>query len=287
MIKSFHLVVSLLMAYMIVRYHNAYALVVKGDFLLMILCVVYFLTSLYFFIFNKKGASKLVVIPFVLVCTYEVCLGLSQLLGYTSSHHRLYSITGSLQNPGPYGGFLAVCISLFVAYYVKYSDDKQKKLLSKLWYYIVTIVAVSAIIILPSTQSRSSILALGCSLMLLALGTESIREKIKPFLRKYGLWLALGLLIAGTGAYMFKKRSADGRLFMDKICINAISDNGWWGAGTGHFGAAYGQAQARYFKQQIDECGQDDLDWRALNSISKCNNWDVDDKIIDNFIVMN
>ena len=24
-----------------------------------------------------------------------------------------------------------------------------------------------------------------------------------------------------------------------------------------------------------------------LNSISKCNNWDVDDKIIDNFIVMN
>ncbi len=25
----------------------------------------------------------------------------------------------------------------------------------------------------------------------------------------------------------------------------------------------------------------------TLNSISKCNNWDVDDKIIDNFIVMN
>jgi len=26
---------------------------------------------------------------------------------------------------------------------------------------------------------------------------------------------------------------------------------------------------------------------KELNSISKCNNWDVDDKIIDNFIVMN
>ncbi|MBO4723953.1 MAG: O-antigen ligase family protein [Bacteroidaceae bacterium] len=265
MIKIFHLVVSLLTAYMIVRYHEAYSFVVKGDFLLMILCVVYILTSLYFFLCNKKSASKFVIIPFVLICAYEAFLGLCQLLGYTSSHHRLYSITGSFHNPGPYGGLLAVCISLFVAYYVKYGDDKQGKHLSKLWYYIVTIVAVAAIIILPSTQSRSSILALGCSLALLAVGTERIREKIKPFLRKYGLWLALGLLVAGTGAYLFKKPSADGRLFMDKICINAISDNGWWGAGTGHFGAAYGQAQARYFKQQIDENGKDDLDWRAIN----------------------
>ena len=29
------------------------------------------------------------------------------------------------------------------------------------------------------------------------------------------------------------------------------------------------------------------LIFTLLNSISKCNNWDVDDKIIDNFIVMN
>ncbi len=261
----FHLVVSLLMTYMIVRYHEAYALIVKGDFLLTILCVVYILTILFFLLFNKKGASEVAVIPIVMVCAYEVYLGLSQLLGYTSSHHNLYSFTGSFPNPGPYGGFLAVCLSLFIAYYVKYSDDKNKKKLSKLLYYIVSIVAVAAIIILPSTQSRSSILALGCSLILLALGTERIREKLKPFLKRYGIWLAIGLLIAGTGAYMFKKQSADGRLFMDRICISAIRDNGWRGAGTGHFGAAYGQTQARYFKQQIDEYGKDDLDWKSID----------------------
>ena len=263
--KSFHLVVSLLMAYMIVRYHQAYSLIVKGDFLLMVLCVVYILTLLYFFLFNKKEASKVAIIPIALICAYEVCLGLSQLFGYTSSHHRLFPITGSFQNPGPYGGFLAVCISLFAAYYVKYSDDKHSKHLSKLLYYLVTIVAVAAIIILPSTQSRSSILALGCSLILLAFGTERIREKIKPFLKRYGIWLAIGILIAGSGAYLFKKPSADGRFFMDKICIKAICDNGWRGAGTGHFGAAYGQAQAQYFKEQIDKNGKDDLDWRAIN----------------------
>ena len=44
-----------------------------------------------------------------------------------------------------------------------------------------------------------------------------------------------------------------------------MCDNGWKGAGIGHFGEAYGNAQASYFKKQIDEKGKDDLDWRAIN----------------------
>lgn len=261
----FHLAVSILMIYMIAGYHEAYASVVKGDFLLMVLCVVYILTILYFFLFNNKWASKIAIIPIALICAYEVYLGLSQLFGYTSSNHSLFSITGSFQNPGPYGGFLAVCISLLVAYYVKNSDDKKSKSLSKLLYYIVSVVLVLAIIILPSTQSRSAILALSCSMFLMAFGNEKIRERIKPFLKRYGILLALGFVIVGIGAYMIKKPSADGRFFMDRICIKTICDNGLRGAGTGRFGAAYGQTQARYFKEQIDKNGKDDLDWRAIN----------------------
>lgn len=102
-------------------------------------------------------------------------------------------------------------------------------------------------------------------MILLAFGTERIRVKIKPFLKRYGLWLTLGLAIIGTGAYLFKKPSADGRLFMDKICIKAMCENGWKGAGIGHFGGAYGKAQASNFKKQIEEKGKDDLDWRAIN----------------------
>lgn len=265
----FHLAVSLLIIYMITRYHQAYALIVKGDFLLMILSVFYILTLLYFFLFNNKGASKSAIIPIALICVYEVFSGLSQLFGYTSTNNRLFSITGSFQNPGPYGGFLSVCISLFVAYCVKYSDDKKSKLLSKLLYYAVSVVAVLAIIILPSTQSRSAILALGCSMILMAFGNEIIRERIKPFLKRYGILLAIGFVAAGIGAYMIKKPSADGRFFMDRICIKTICDNGLRGAGTGRFGAAYGQTQARYFKEQIDKNGKDDLDWTVINEHSR------------------
>lgn len=208
---------------------------------------------------------KILVLLLVLLCFKESCYGLFQLLGLSSSNHNRYAITGSFTNPGPYGGFLAISIILLTAFCITHKNDQTQNLISKLHYWSTSIIAIVAFIILPSTQSRSAILALGCSMILLAFGTERIRVKIKPILKKYGLWFTLGLVIIGTGAYLFKKPSADGRLFMDKICIKAMCENGWKGAGIGHFGGAYGKAQASYFKKQIEEKGKDDLDWRAIN----------------------
>ena len=216
------------------------------------------------FSLSMKWAFAIVWTFIIFLCTKETYLGVCQLLGLRFSNHSLYAITGSFQNPGPYGGFLAFCISLFAAYHIKYNNQTQK-LYSKFLYWGVTAIAIVAFIILPSTQSRSAILALGCSMILLAFGTERIRVKIKPILKRYGLWFTLGLVIIGTGAYFFKKPSADGRLFIDKICINSMCENGWKGVGLGHFGGAYGKAQASYFKKQIEEKGKDDLDWRAIN----------------------
>ena len=209
--------------------------------------------------------NQVIFIGLLIYSSHELLYGLSQLCGLLPSNHSLYSLTGSFDNPGPYGGFLAVCTSILTAYYVKHINDQKCNSISKLLYWSTSIIAIVAFIILPSTQSRSAILALGCGMILLVFGTERIRVKIKPFLKRYGLWLTLGLAIIGTSAYLFKKPSADGRLFMDKICIKAMCENGWKGAGIGHFGGAYGKAQASYFKKQIEENGKDDLDWRAIN----------------------
>lgn len=252
----FHLAVALMVIWLAVGYHSS---------VLILLGIVYILTSLCFLLFRDGRASRIVIIPVALICAYELFYGISQLIGYTSSNHILYSITGSFMNPGPYGGFIAVCLSLLAAYCVKYKDDQQHKFIPKIVYCGVSIVAVMAIVILPSTQSRSSILALGCGMILLAFGTERIRTKIKPILKKYGLWILLGVAIMGIGVYMIKKPSADGRLFMDRMCIRTICGNGLKGAGIGRFGAAYGETQSSYFKQQIDEKGQNDLDWQAID----------------------
>lgn len=224
-----------------------------------------FIMARVFFMSCPLLSKYIITIGIALSCFIETGNGLLQLFGYDSSNNYLYAVTGSFRNPGPYGGFLAICIILLTAYCITHKNNQAQNLISKLLYWSTSIIAIVAIIILPSTQSRSAILALGCSMLLLAFGTERIKAKIKPILKRYGLWLTLALAIIGTGAYLFKKPSADGRLFMDKICIKAMRENGWKGAGIGRYGGAYGKAQASYFKKQIEEKGKDDLDWRAIN----------------------
>lgn len=261
----YHLLVGMLIVCITVCYLKTYDSLMSMRYiliaqLLMIYCLIILFNSIF-----PQGTYIILVVSVVGICSSEIYIGLSQLLGYRSSNHYLYAVTGSFQNPGPYGGFLAVCISLLVAYSIKKNVSNEHRLISILLNRITLIITTIAVIVLPTTQSRSAILALGCGMILLAFGTERIRVKIKPFLKRYGLWLTLGLAIIGTGAYLFKKPSADGRLFMDKICIKAMCENGWKGAGIGHFGGAYGKAQASYFKKQIEEKGKDDLDWRAIN----------------------
>lgn len=261
----YHLLIGMLIVCITVCYLKTYDSLMSMRYILIAqLLVIYCLIILFNSIF-PQGTYIILIVTVVGICSSEIYLGLSQLLGYRSSNHYLYAVTGSFQNPGPYGGFLAVCISLLVAYSIKKNVSNEHRLISKLLNRIILIITTIAVIILPTTQSRSAILALGCGMILLAFVTERIRAKIKPILKRYGLWITLGLAIIGTGVYFFKKPSADGRLFMDKICIKAMRENGWKGAGIGHFGGAYGNAQASYFKKQIDEKGKDNLDWSAIN----------------------
>jgi len=260
----FHILMAMIVALFGIEYFMTDDASIYVNYYLIIQFFVFYLLARLLFMVSQKW-MLLIVISFIsFLCVKESVLGVTQLFGHRSSNHYLYALTGSFKNPGPYGGFLAICISLLAAYHVKYNNQTQKHI-SKLLYWGASTIAIVALIIHPSTQSRSAILALGCGMILLSFGTERIRVKIKPFLKRYGLWLTLGLAIIGTGAYLFKKPSADGRLFMDKICIKAMCENGWKGAGIGHFGGAYGKAQASYFKKQIEEKGKDDLDWRAIN----------------------
>ena len=261
---AFHLVVSLMIIFGFSRFGVSNTDIIYSSKLLLF-SLSYILTLLLFTLFSENVTSKTIIILIALLCSYELYTGISQLLGFSASNHGVFGITGSFENPGPYGGFISVSLIILLAYCVRNHEERKKDHISNLIYSGVFVVAVAAMIILPSTQSRSSILALVCGIILVAFGEEKIKEKAVPFFRKYGAWLALILLLLGVGAYLFKKPSADGRFYMGRICVKAICENGWKGAGIGHFGEAYGQTQVRYFKQQIDENGTDDLDWRVID----------------------
>lgn len=224
-----------------------------------------FISMRLLFRLSYRACTNIVVLLILMYCSFESYLGLSQLLGYSSSNNRLYTMTGSFENPGPFGGFLSVCISLFVPYLLINKPNAHAHLSCKVQYWLTLVGTVCAVIILPSTQSRSAIVALGCSLILFLAGNEKMRPIIKDVLKKYGIWIVTGTVLLGFGAYKFKKPSADGRIFMDRICLKAMCANGWKGTGIGHFGGIYGETQAKYFKEQIEAYGADKLNWRVID----------------------
>lgn len=214
---------------------------------------------------KRLNVKQVVVAVLLIYCIFESYLGLLQLLGYRASNNNVYRMTASFTNPGPFGGFLAVCISIFIPYIADYKSVPDKRLLLIVLYWLTIIGTIFSFIVLPSTQSRSAILALGCSLLLFSVRNERIRTRLIIVAKRCGIWLLASTVIIGIGAYRFKKESADGRIFMDRMCIKAICTNGWKGAGLGHFGGAYGDTQYRYFRNQILTNGYDDLDWSAID----------------------
>lgn len=47
---------------------------------------------------------------------YESGCGVLQVLGLARSAHALFPLTGHFQNPGPFGGFVAMLMSICLAY---------------------------------------------------------------------------------------------------------------------------------------------------------------------------
>lgn len=204
----------------------------------------------FLFVIIKDIMTVVVLIAIALSCIYETILGGIDLLvtnGPYSSHQY-----GSFFNPGPLGGYLAVCSSLMVAYAF---SVKNKYLKNIVWF-----VVIAALVFMPSTYSRAAILAFMLSFTILALKYRAGRD----FLKRHFKWLVPALVFLSIGAYFLKKPSADGRLFMSKICIHSIMNNGITGSGLGRYCGAYGEAQYDYFNKKVltelDETNLSSLD---------------------------
>lgn len=229
------------------------------------LIVISFITIRLLFTGCPRIASTILVASISLLCILETSIGVLQLLGLKESNNDMFVITGSFYNPGPYGGFLSVCTSLLISFIISdFGIVEQREVPEWIKWSFLYISSFSLLLIFFSA-SRSALLGLGFSLFLLCIHSGYLNTKFQPILRKYWFLFVMGTLIMGVGAYFYKKSSADGRFFMNKINIQTILSNGWKGAGIGSFGGEYGKTQYKYFKKQIDERGKNDLDWTVID----------------------
>ena len=171
----------------------------------------------------------------ILAGCVEAVWGLLQVYGYEPSNHSLYALTGSFYNPGPYSGFLAMCLPLALFEWLKGKGICKS---------LALMAMVLLLVILPSGMSRSAWLA-----ALIASGYVGVmyyRDRLYRYRRVF--WIGgLLLILLGFGAYHWKKDSADGRLLMWKVATQAVMEHPWEGVGWENVAGAYGDAQEKYF----------------------------------------
>ena len=165
----------------------------------------------------------------------EAVLGLLQVYGYEPSNHSLYALTGSFYNPGPYSGFLAMCLPLALH---EWLEGKR------IWKHLALVAWVLMLVVLPSGMSRTAWLAAivaSCYVWVMY-----YRDRLYRFRKVF--WAGgLLLVLLSIGAYHWKKDSADGRLLMWKVAGQAVMEHPWQGVGWECVAGAYGDAQERYF----------------------------------------
>lgn len=171
-----------------------------------------------------------------------ICSGILQVLIMLMQWYKLlpsdngFIITGSFDNPGPLGGYLAIC---FIACIGKY------RIANKYLYILSCLLLGGALII---SDSRAA--WLGALLALLYMYTDYLRlnmfRKISVFIITTAVFIALSLTI-------YKTDSAKGRLAIWKISFEMIKEHPITGNGLMSFRRDYMHYQANYLNKHLDD----------------------------------
>ena len=157
--------------------------------------------------------------------------------------HVLFPMTGHFQNPGPYGGFIAMLISICLGYLlITEGNDSQQR-----WVKRVCFVAVAmGIIVLPASLSRAGWLGLALAMTVLAFRNKKVVEwfSVNP---SRSIVVMAAIVIIGVVGFLLKKDSALGRFHVWHMELRAMLKAPVVGFGSGRFAWAYGETQAAYF----------------------------------------
>ncbi|NDV65515.1 O-antigen ligase family protein [Bacteroides sp. 224] len=251
------LIVTFIVGYNLFIYWNK-GCEISTKVILLILCSILYFYFRLFLAEQRKSQRYILLLFLMLTGLIEAIWGLCQLYGFTPSYHGSFKVTGSLFNPGPYAGYLAMIIPIAFHYMLK-----DYRVLNKRWnirffvFYlrwgVATLTFIAILIILPAAMSRASWLGAigGCIWVgvIYLLRHFRIRQYIVIHKKRMTILaiILLGCFCAGgAGLYFLKKDSADGRALMWKVSLQAIPHYPM-GVGLGYFPGIYGNEQATYF----------------------------------------
>lgn len=203
----------------------------------------------YWWIRSHTLQLNIILVASCLSGTIQAILAIGQIRGWLASPNAFFQITGSFENPGPLGGYIAITwiISLGL---LLYTIKKSHKIGISLLLLSLTIQSYG----LYLTDSRAAWVA-SLSGFICFIGFYNLK-KINIFFQKRQITkitLAFGLFCIIVGLiYNYRPTSANARLLIGRISINMIADSPIFGHGPGSFSKKYMLYQADYFKQHPD-----------------------------------
>lgn len=178
----------------------------------------------------------------LILCCKEIVLGLLQLFGFYSSLHDVYPYTGSFYNPGPYACYLSVLLP----FAIDAINRKDKFPIDRAARWIGKCIAISCIVLLPATLSRTALIA--ASLGMICSYIKNVIDIIKNHkftLIAIGFVSVIGIMI---GLFYIKADSTIGRFLLWKVSVMTVKEVPTGGVGWDNVAGTYGMLQERYFE---------------------------------------
>ena len=182
-----------------------------------------------------------------LLAIYECGVGLLQISGLYSSTHAKFILTGSFDNPGPYGGLIAILLTVLGVFVMQ--NKSGGKWSVKALVILSSVSCALCIIVLPATMSRAAWFALGVTALVFGLKELSLADWIRKH-KAVATIATITMLIVMTGVFFMKKDSAIGRLHIWHMELRAITEKPLTGHGKGSVLGVYGDTQAEYFAEK-------------------------------------
>ncbi|MCL1941999.1 MAG: O-antigen ligase family protein [Candidatus Azobacteroides sp.] len=196
---------------------------------------------LFFRRFKKPRVAQYGIVSYGL---FQSLVAVGQSLSLFESSHRFFSVTGTIGNPGPLGGFIAVstvcCIGLLRA---ASSQGRFSCRLNRILLGSAACVLMAGLLL---TDSRAAFLSVPAGLIVVWGDWFAERfRKHKPLtiIVFTGTAVALCCLL-----YFHRSASADARVLIWRVSAEMIAEKPLFGRGVGAFDREYMLYQADYFE---------------------------------------
>ena len=161
-----------------------------------------------------------------------------QYMGLVLSMHSRFACTGTFLNPAPLGGWLSMGM---IVVFGLWKDEKMFSRRTRTVLVLALLLMGSALVL---ADSRASWVACGSVLLLKSM------EKWLSACRYRWVILTLVVLMSVLPLYLYRRSSADSRLFIWKVCTEMIQDAPLFGQGPQGVKRCYMHFQADYLESQ-------------------------------------